>query len=38
MTETTFTAFTTLSGKAPAEALGEALENIDPAPYGVGVF
>ena len=38
MTETTFTAFTTLSGKAPAEALGEALEDIDPAPYGVGVF
>ena len=38
MTETTFTAFTTLSGKAPAEALGEALEDIDPTPYGVGVF
>ena len=38
MTETTFTAFTTLSGKAPAEALGAAIEDIDPAPYGVGVF
>lgn len=38
MTQTTFTAFTTLSGKAPAEALGAAIEDIDPAPYGVGVF
>jgi ribosomal protein L11 methyltransferase len=38
MSQTTFTAFTTLSGKAPAEALGAAVEEIDPAPYGVGVF
>ena len=34
----TFTALTTLSGKAPAEALGEALEELDPTPTGVGVF
>lgn len=37
-TQTTFTAFTTLNGKASAEALGLALEDLDPAPYGVGVF
>lgn len=35
---TTWTALTTLSAKDSAEALGEALENIDPAPTGVGVF
>ena len=34
----TFTALTTLPGKSPAEALGLALEEIDPAPTGVGVF
>ncbi|MEM8774263.1 MAG: 50S ribosomal protein L11 methyltransferase [Pseudomonadota bacterium] len=34
----TFTALTTLSNKAKAEALGEALENMTPAPTGVGVF
>ncbi len=34
----TFTALTTLPGKAPAEALGLALEDIDPQPTGVGVF
>ena len=34
----TFTALTTLAGKATAEALGEALERLDPAPTGVGVF
>lgn len=34
----TFTALTTLPGKAPAEALGEAMEGMEPAPYGVGVF
>ncbi|MCB1334118.1 MAG: 50S ribosomal protein L11 methyltransferase [Roseivivax sp.] len=34
----TYTAFTTLRGKDPAEALGEALEDLDPAPMGVGVF
>jgi len=34
----TFTALTTLPGKAPAEALGEALENLLPEPTGVGVF
>jgi ribosomal protein L11 methyltransferase len=35
---TTFTAFTTLSEKTSAEALGEALEDLEPEPYGVGVF
>ena len=35
---TTFTALTTLTGKARAEALGNALEALDPAPTGVGVF
>jgi ribosomal protein L11 methyltransferase len=35
---TTFTAFTTLSDKDAAEALGEALEELSNEPYGVGVF
>ena len=35
---TTFTAFTTLADKSVAEALGDRLEDLDPAPYGVGVF
>jgi ribosomal protein L11 methyltransferase len=35
---TTFTAFTTLSDSSMAEALGEALEDLEPEPYGVGVF
>lgn len=35
---TTWTAFTTLPAQAPAEALGEALETLEPAPEGVGVF
>lgn len=34
----TFTALTTLEGKEPAEALGTAMEGMDPAPIGVGVF
>ncbi|MCG6885329.1 MAG: 50S ribosomal protein L11 methyltransferase [Silicimonas sp.] len=34
----TWTAFTTLSGKPRAEALGLALEAVDPEPAGVGVF
>jgi ribosomal protein L11 methyltransferase len=34
----TFTALTTLAGAEAAEALGEALERLDPAPTGVGVF
>ena len=34
----TWTALTILSDKEPAEALGEALEDLDPAPTGVGVF
>jgi len=35
---TTYTAFTTLSDRSRAEALGEALDALEPAPYGVGVF
>lgn len=35
---TTWTALTTLPGKPPAEALGEAMERLDPEPSGVGVF
>lgn len=34
----TFTALTTLKGKAPAQALGEAMERLAPEPTGVGVF
>ncbi|AJE45898.1 50S ribosomal protein L11 methyltransferase [Celeribacter indicus] len=34
----TFTAFTKTAGKAPAEALGVALEDLWPEPTGVGVF
>ena len=34
----TYTALTTLPGKSQAEALGEALESLEPAPTGVGVF
>lgn len=34
----TFTALTTLTGKEQAEALGEAMERLDPAPTGIGVF
>lgn len=34
----TWTAFTKLDDKDRAEALGEALEDLDPAPTGVGVF
>ncbi|MDE4173321.1 50S ribosomal protein L11 methyltransferase [Phaeobacter sp. PT47_59] len=34
----TFTALTTLTGKAKAEALGEAMERLMPEPTGVGVF
>lgn len=34
----TFTALTTLMGEAPATRLGEALEALEPAPTGVGVF
>ncbi len=35
---TTWTALTTLTGKQTAEALGAALEDIQPEPVGVGVF
>ncbi len=35
---TTYTALTTLNGKAQAEMLGELMERLDPAPIGVGVF
>lgn len=34
----TFTALTTLTGKAAAEALGEAMERLTPEPTGLGVF
>ncbi|ANP37915.1 MULTISPECIES: 50S ribosomal protein L11 methyltransferase [Rhodobacterales] len=34
----TFTALTTLTGKAKAEALGDAMERLTPEPTGVGVF
>lgn len=35
---TTWTALTTLTDKAQAEALAEAVETLDPEPTGVGVF
>ncbi len=35
---TTFTALTTLPGKAKAEALGAAMDRLTPEPTGVGVF
>ncbi len=34
----TYTALTTLMGEGPAQTLGEALETLEPAPTGVGVF
>ncbi|MBD3787838.1 MAG: 50S ribosomal protein L11 methyltransferase, partial [Sphingomonadales bacterium] len=34
----TFTAFTTLADRDLAEALAERIEELDPAPYGTGVF
>ncbi|KUJ80421.1 ribosomal protein L11 methyltransferase [Ruegeria marisrubri] len=34
----TYTALTTLKGKAAAEGLGEAMERLEPEPTGVGVF
>jgi ribosomal protein L11 methyltransferase len=34
----TFTALTTLMGKKPGEALGEAMERLVPEPTGIGVF
>lgn len=34
----TYTALTTLSEKSRAEALGEAIEGLEPSPTGVGVF
>ena len=34
----TFTALTTLPGEAAAKALAEAIETMEPAPYGVGAF
>lgn len=34
----TYSALTTLAGEDAAEALGAALEDLDPAPEGVGVF
>lgn len=35
---TTYTAFTTLADRDAAEALSDLVEELDPAPYGVGVF
>src|SRR5690625_7392906 len=35
---TSWTALTTLPGREAAEALGEALERLDPAPTGIGVL
>ena len=35
---TTFTALTTLAGRDPAYALGDAMERLEPEPTGVGVF
>lgn len=35
---TTYTALTTLKGKAKAEAMGEAMERLVPEPTGIGVF
>lgn len=35
---TTYTALTTLMGRKPAEALGEAMERLYPEPTGIGVF
>ncbi len=35
---TTWTALTTLEGQDKAEALGEAMERLSPAPSGIGVF
>ncbi|WP_295531956.1 50S ribosomal protein L11 methyltransferase [uncultured Thioclava sp.] len=35
---TTFTAFTTLADREAAESLEERFEDLDPAPYGTGVF
>lgn len=35
---TTFTALTTMMGKPAADAMSEAMERMDPAPTGVGVF
>ncbi|MCT4554098.1 MAG: 50S ribosomal protein L11 methyltransferase [Pelagimonas sp.] len=35
---TTYTAFTKLAEKAQADALGEALEGLEPEPTGIGVF
>ena len=35
---TTFTAFSTVMGREPAEALGAAMERLAPEPSGVGVF
>ncbi|MFO6465653.1 50S ribosomal protein L11 methyltransferase [Jannaschia sp. KMU-145] len=38
ITPASWTALTTLSDKASAEALGAAMEQMDPAPDGIGVF
>lgn len=38
LSQTTWSALTTLPGEAPARALAARLEQVDPAPYGVGAF
>lgn len=38
LSQTTWSALTTLPGEGPARALAAALEQLDPAPYGVGAF
>ena len=35
---TTWTALTSLNGQTAAEALGEAMESLNPEPTGIGVF
>ncbi|CAM8626902.1 PrmA Ribosomal protein L11 methylase [Paracoccaceae bacterium] len=38
LSQTTWSALTTLPGEGPARALAAALEQLDPAPYGIGAF
>ena len=38
VSQTTWSALTTLVGEAPARALAAAVETLEPAPYGVGAF
>ena len=38
LSQTTWSALTTLPGEGPARALAAALEQLDPPPYGIGAF